>query len=445
MLTLVASLVVAHVIVASAGAQTSTPTAANGATQNTAPDSIDPRAKALYDGAITAAKALKSIEAVVQTQFVGGYPPMLPPGLDAPVAITIEFGPDAAQPFKRVRLESYKDGKSATLFTFDGTQSLLIDNMQKSFASAGADPTQWYPILGPLAAGLSTWYAEQRMGGAGIPGANPHIVSITMVGETTVDATACDVIRVIRESDLSEMVDGGAAPEGQPATSHVFRMTSTIAIASSDSLPRSVTSAGNAIGGMDIVLAETTTLTAFKADGALEPTMFATNIPEGYAKAKAHQPGEPGVIERVPELKVSVGDKAPDFKLADLAGNEVTLASLSGKVVLLDFWATWCGPCKQAMPIMQKISDDYKDTGAVVLGVNMGERKEDAGRKYMESKKYTYGCLLAGDALAEAYGIRSIPTLVVIGKDGVITLTELGMSNSGEKSLRAAIDKALAK
>jgi thiol-disulfide isomerase/thioredoxin len=122
----------------------------------------------------------------------------------------------------------------------------------------------------------------------------------------------------------------------------------------------------------------------------------------------------------------------------------VTLASLKGKVVLLDFWATWCGPCKAAMPSIQKIHDDYKDKGVAVLGVNTWEKKEDGAKKYMESKGFNYGCLLKGDDLATAYGVTGIPTLVVIGKDGKVALVEVGMGPNGADGLRKAIDAALA-
>lgn len=117
----------------------------------------------------------------------------------------------------------------------------------------------------------------------------------------------------------------------------------------------------------------------------------------------------------------------------------------SQKPVLVDFWATWCGPCKAAMPSIQKISEDYKGKDVVVLGVNTWERKEGAGKKYMDDKGYTYGCLLKGDDLAKDYGISGIPTLVVIGKDGKIALIEVGFGPTGDKGLRTAIDAALGK
>jgi thiol-disulfide isomerase/thioredoxin len=147
----------------------------------------------------------------------------------------------------------------------------------------------------------------------------------------------------------------------------------------------------------------------------------------------------------MPELAVKAGDAAPDFKLADLDGKEVTLASLKGKVVLLDFWATWCGPCKAAMPTIQKLHDEYKDKGVVILGVNTWEEKPQAAREYMTKRKFTYGCLLKGDELAQAYGVTGIPTLVIIGRDGRVAKVEVGLSDPSGGGLRKAIDAALAR
>jgi thiol-disulfide isomerase/thioredoxin len=97
------------------------------------------------------------------------------------------------------------------------------------------------------------------------------------------------------------------------------------------------------------------------------------------------------------------------------------------------------------MPSLQKIHDDYKGKGVAVLGVNTSERKANAAKEYMAKQKYTYGCLLSGDDLAQAYGISGLPTLVLIGKDGKIVLTEGGMSSESGAALRKAIDAALAK
>jgi thiol-disulfide isomerase/thioredoxin len=111
---------------------------------------------------------------------------------------------------------------------------------------------------------------------------------------------------------------------------------------------------------------------------------------------------------------------------------------------LLDFWATWCGPCKAAMPAIRRLHENYADAPVSVFGVNVSERRPEAGGNYFAEKKYNCGCLLAGEELANAYGVTGIPTLVVIGKDGRIALLGMGFGSDGEEGLRAAIDAALA-
>jgi len=184
-----------------------------------------------------------------------------------------------------------------------------------------------------------------------------------------------------------------------------------------------------------------------KINSTIDPALFTQKMPEGFAKVDApkEEEEEEEGAQKSPALAFKVGDKAPAFKLTSLAGPEVTLDSLKGKVVLLDFWATWCGPCKQIMPVIQKLSEEFKDKGVAVFGVNTWEKKDGAAKSYMESKKYTYGCLLTGEDLAKTYGITGIPTLIIINKDGTIAKAEVGAGGNVEADLRTAITAALAK
>jgi thiol-disulfide isomerase/thioredoxin len=93
---------------------------------------------------------------------------------------------------------------------------------------------------------------------------------------------------------------------------------------------------------------------------------------------------------------------------------------------------------------MQKLADEYKDRGAVVLGVNTMENDPATAKEYMTKKKFSYGCLMKGDELAAAYGVKGIPTLVIIGKDGKVAAVEVGLSDATGGGLRKAIDAALA-
>ena len=174
---------------------------------------------------------------------------------------------------------------------------------------------------------------------------------------------------------------------------------------------------------------------------------FVLPTPEGFtaedadAAALGLDPMAGG--DEAPELKVAAGDDAPAFTLKDTAGTEVTLASLKGRVVLLDFWATWCGPCKAAMPSIQKIHEHFKDKPVSIIGVNTWEDKPTAAADYMKKKAFTYACLLNGDDLATAYGISGIPTLVLIDANGKVLDISVGFNPAEEDALIKKIEAQL--
>lgn len=116
------------------------------------------------------------------------------------------------------------------------------------------------------------------------------------------------------------------------------------------------------------------------------------------------------------------GKAAPSFKLKLTDGNSYTNANLKGKVVLLDFWATWCGPCKKASPVMQKLHKDNFANGLRVVGVSvMEEEKGKAGVvKYKDDHKYTFAFAYEGDDLAKQLKITGVPQFVLINRKGVI-------------------------
>ncbi len=137
------------------------------------------------------------------------------------------------------------------------------------------------------------------------------------------------------------------------------------------------------------------------------------------------------------------GQNAPDWTLLDASGKKVTLSQLKGKVVLLDFWATWCTPCKMVMPSIQKLHEKYAGQGLVVIGINSFERDGDPV-KYMKEQKFNYTLLLKGDDVAESYKVQSIPTMYLIDKQGKIAHSELGAVENLEVKLEGTIKKLLA-
>jgi cytochrome c biogenesis protein CcmG/thiol:disulfide interchange protein DsbE len=134
-------------------------------------------------------------------------------------------------------------------------------------------------------------------------------------------------------------------------------------------------------------------------------------------------PGGPFTPPSEPDL---VGKPAPPFTLKDVDGREITLASLRGKPVLLDFWATWCEPCRQATPHIQSLHDQFKDKGLMVLGIDTNEPPETA-RKYFVDDKFTFANLLgSGNNVIKDYGANGIPLMVIIDKEGIVRYAHRG-------------------
>jgi peroxiredoxin len=119
---------------------------------------------------------------------------------------------------------------------------------------------------------------------------------------------------------------------------------------------------------------------------------------------------------------------APDFVLKDLNGNTAKLSDYRGKIVLLNFWATWCGPCKIEIPWFIEFEQTYKDRGFAVLGVAMDDEGWEAVKPYLASRKINYRVVLGTDQLAQQYGgVDSLPTTFVIDRDGRIASTHVGL------------------
>jgi pentatricopeptide repeat protein len=117
--------------------------------------------------------------------------------------------------------------------------------------------------------------------------------------------------------------------------------------------------------------------------------------------------------------------KAPDFTLTDLQGNLVTLSELKGNVVILDFWATWCGPCRMTMPLLQTFHDAHDDE-MKYYAVNVWEADTSLVRPFLKKYGYTFNSLFGSAQTASDFGVKGIPTLFVIGKDGNIKFEQSG-------------------
>ena len=121
---------------------------------------------------------------------------------------------------------------------------------------------------------------------------------------------------------------------------------------------------------------------------------------------------------------------APDFTLTDMDGQQVSLSQFRGKVVILNFWATWCPPCREEMPSMEKLYRDYKDKGLVMLAVNVDDNGRKAVEKMLHKTPYTFPILLDNKQVAQkTYGVFRFPESFIIDRNGVVVEKIIGGRN----------------
>lgn len=133
--------------------------------------------------------------------------------------------------------------------------------------------------------------------------------------------------------------------------------------------------------------------------------------------------------------------EAYDFGLSTIDGGYITLKEFKGKVVLLDFWAEWCGPCKKATPTIVSIYNKYKDKGFIAIGMNLDDESDfDKVIDYVKQSKINYPITIKGFNVAQKYGIKGIPRFFLIDKDGKIALSIEGAVPTLESDLKSSIE-----
>ncbi len=130
---------------------------------------------------------------------------------------------------------------------------------------------------------------------------------------------------------------------------------------------------------------------------------------------------------------------APDFTLKTLDGQEMTLSKLKGKVVLLDFWATWCAPCREAIPHLINLQKTYREKGFEVIGMNVDRGDVETVRRFVKSMDIPYPITLTPEEVLRNYGVTGLPTTILIDKAGKIRQKLLGFSSEISKQITSTI------
>ena len=170
--------------------------------------------------------------------------------------------------------------------------------------------------------------------------------------------------------------------------------------------------------------------------------VIACQKPEAPAAVAKKKPAARPVVART-----EVGDVMPAYSSQYLDGKPFDLASEKGSVVLVNVWATWCGPCRMEIPELQKLHDKYRDRGFKVLGVSVDDTGVKDVQKFVADQKMSYPVLLDADGkLANVLQTTVLPTSVILSRDGKILWRQVGaLMPNDVQGVEQVIEKATAK
>ena len=144
-----------------------------------------------------------------------------------------------------------------------------------------------------------------------------------------------------------------------------------------------------------------------------------------------------------PAGAASVSGPAPNFTLKSLSGKNLKLSEMTGNVVLINFWASWCGPCRQEMPLLNDLHNKYEPLGFTVLGVNVEEQVENA-RGFLNDFPVDFPVVLDNkNRVSKLYNVIAMPTTVVVDRDGNMRFLHKGYKPGDEKKYRSMVKKLI--
>lgn len=240
-------------------------------------------------------------------------------------------------------------------------------------------------------------------------------VQLSLLPDQSVAGVACRKVLVLH----------GSTPDGSVAEEWLIGVE--------DHLPREIR---RSYASKGVEVHELLSLDRISFPSEFAAGFFLLTPPEGWRL-------EPyGDTHHHPDTLVAVGAMAPAFRLRDPSGKQHELNQYRGRIVVLDFWATWCQPCLATMPSLQALTQRFREEPVTILGLDTWDDGSPA--EYMRSKGYTYTLLLEADDVAAHYGVEGLPTIVVIDEAGKVLAVHVGHDPELATSLGELIERRLA-
>jgi thiol-disulfide isomerase/thioredoxin len=244
-------------------------------------------------------------------------------------------------------------------------------------------------------------------------------------------------------------------------------------LAMSDHLPRRIEELERPAQGTNAVpyvftVRSVATISKVRTGAVIADNTFLMDVPDGYtvrfattavakkepekqdaaaAQARQAQGGTAPIPRSTEDGSLVKGAQAPAWSLIDADGKQVNLKDFAGKVVVMDFWGSWCPPCRAAMPSIQRIHEKFKDQDVVVIGLNWERDAKADPKKFMADNGYTYKLVLGADQIASEYRVRGWPTFYIIDRAGDIVWSGVGFmparAAEHEAQMTEAIEAAL--
>ncbi|MEK6655930.1 MAG: TlpA disulfide reductase family protein [Nitrospirota bacterium] len=167
-------------------------------------------------------------------------------------------------------------------------------------------------------------------------------------------------------------------------------------------------------------------------------------LSERIVGAEHNHPKDKKEIQLAAASVPQTGQQAPDFTLKDATGKGITLSSYKGRVVMINFWATWCPPCRQEMPSMEMLFQEYNKKGFEILAISSDSQGEKIVKPFMEFYELSFTALMDTDGKVHSvYAVTAIPTTYIVDKKGAIAQKIMGPKDWKDKDSKNMIEKLL--